>query len=48
LALRKEILRRRGIIAEARVRPPGIAMPAALSAALDAHLAAVSLPKLLP
>lgn len=46
LALRKEILRRRGIIAEACVRPPGAGMPAALSSALDAHLCAVSLPAL--
>ncbi len=44
LALRKEILRRRGVIAEAQVRAPGLAMPAALHPALDAHLAAVTVP----
>ncbi len=45
LALRKEILRRRGLIAEAHVRAPGLAMPAALYPALDAHLAAVAMPR---
>lgn len=40
LALRKEILRRRGIIAESGVRPPGVPMPASLNKALDAHLSA--------
>jgi len=38
LAVRKEILRRRGVIADAAVRPPGVALPASLSVALDAHL----------
>ncbi len=38
LAIRKEILRRRGVIADAAVRPPGVAMPASLRVALDAHL----------
>lgn len=41
LALRKEILRRRGLIAESRVRPPGAAAPQSALQALDAHLAAV-------
>jgi 4-hydroxy-tetrahydrodipicolinate synthase len=44
LAIRKEILRRRGIIAEAHVRPPGLVMPDMLNAALDAHLSAMPLP----
>lgn len=44
LAVRKEILRRRGIIAEAGVRPPGLSFPADLTASLDAHLAAAPLP----
>ena len=44
LALRKEILRRRGAIREAQVRPPGASMPGAMAAALDAHLQAVELP----
>jgi 4-hydroxy-tetrahydrodipicolinate synthase len=43
LALRKEILRRRGAIREAQVRPPGASMPADLAAALEAHLQAVPL-----
>ncbi|GAC1472877.1 MAG: hypothetical protein PVSMB7_26070 [Chloroflexota bacterium] len=43
LALRKEILRRRGLIREAQVRPPGVAMPAAMHAVLDAHLQAVDI-----
>ena len=38
LAVRKEILGRRGLIREARVRPPGVGLPAATYAALDAHL----------
>ncbi|EMY34166.1 dihydrodipicolinate synthetase [Arthrobacter crystallopoietes BAB-32] len=41
LALRKEILKRRGIIAEALVRPPAPTLPAELSAMIDAHLDAV-------
>ncbi len=44
VAVRKEILRRRGIIAEACVRPPGWPLPAAIGAALDAHLSALTLP----
>lgn len=43
LALRKEILRHRGT-REALVRPPGATMPAALYAALDAHMQAVEIP----
>jgi len=41
LALRKEILRRRGIIAEASVRPPAPPLPGELDALIDAHLDAV-------
>ncbi len=44
VALRKEILRRRGVIATARVRAPGLPFPRELDAVLDAHLAAVDLP----
>jgi 4-hydroxy-tetrahydrodipicolinate synthase len=44
LAIRKEILRRRGALAEAGVRPPGAGLPPALHQALDAHLAAMPLP----
>jgi 4-hydroxy-tetrahydrodipicolinate synthase len=44
LALRKEILRRRGAIREAQVRPPGAPMPAAMAAVLDAHVRAVEIP----
>ena len=42
LALRKEILRRRGFIDEAGVRPPGAPMPESLYGSLDAHLSAVA------
>lgn len=45
VAVRKELLRRRGIIAEASVRRPGLAMPASLHAILDAQLAAMPFPK---
>jgi 4-hydroxy-tetrahydrodipicolinate synthase len=38
LAIRKEILRRRGLIETARVRPPGVALPDVVSRALDEHL----------
>ncbi|HEX6508517.1 MAG TPA: dihydrodipicolinate synthase family protein [Chloroflexota bacterium] len=48
LALRKEILRRRGAIREAAVRPPGVPMPPSLAPILDAHLAAVPLPSAVP
>jgi 4-hydroxy-tetrahydrodipicolinate synthase len=41
LALRKEILRRRGLITESAVRPPGVAMPESLVPALEAHLSAM-------
>jgi len=39
LAIRKELLRRRGLIADASVRPPGAALPESLLGVLDAHLA---------
>jgi len=39
LAIRKELLRRRGLIADASVRPPGAALPERLLGVLDAHLA---------
>jgi 4-hydroxy-tetrahydrodipicolinate synthase len=42
LAVRKEILRRRGVIASASVRPPGLALPDPVARALDEHLAAVA------
>jgi 4-hydroxy-tetrahydrodipicolinate synthase len=42
LAVRKEILRRRGIIDDAAIRRPGRPFPASLSSTLDAHLAAVA------
>ncbi|WP_219415084.1 dihydrodipicolinate synthase family protein [Pseudonocardia nigra] len=41
LALRKEILRRRGVLADAAVRPPAPAVPTPLLPLVDAHLAAV-------
>lgn len=41
LALRKEILKRRGIIGEALVRPPAPTLPAELADMIDAHLDAV-------
>ena len=41
LAVRKEALRRRGLIAESAARPPAAAFPASLSKQLDRHLAAV-------
>ena len=41
LAVRKEALRRRGLIVEASVRPPAAWFPASLSDQLDRHLAAV-------
>ena len=41
LAIRKETLRRRGLIADARVRAPGVGMPEALAPVLDAHLSAI-------
>lgn len=42
LALRKEVLRRRGVIAEAGVRPPAMPLPQLLVPLLDAHLAALA------
>jgi 4-hydroxy-tetrahydrodipicolinate synthase len=41
LALRKELLRRRGLIAEATVRPPGPVLPAWAVPLIDAHLVAL-------
>lgn len=41
MALRKELLRRRGALAHAGVRPPTPALPPELAVAIDAHLAAV-------
>jgi 4-hydroxy-tetrahydrodipicolinate synthase len=41
LAIRKELLRRRGVIACARVRRPALPLPAMLVPLLDKHLAAV-------
>lgn len=41
LAIRKECLRRRGLIAESAVRPPARSMPGALAPALAAHLQAL-------
>ena len=41
LAIRKELLRRRGVIACARVRRPALPLPATLVPILDNHLAAV-------
>lgn len=38
LALRKEVLRRRGIIAESLVRPPAKELPQHLASFIDAHL----------
>jgi 4-hydroxy-tetrahydrodipicolinate synthase len=39
LAIRKEVLRRRGVIASGRVRPPALSLPASLVPLLDQHLA---------
>ena len=41
LALRKEVLRRRGIISESIVRPPAPKLPPELADLIDAHLEAV-------
>lgn len=38
LAVRKEILRRRGLIETARLRPPGVGLPDVVARALDEHL----------
>jgi 4-hydroxy-tetrahydrodipicolinate synthase len=45
LAIRKEILRRRGLISGARVRPPGRSLPPSMLPVLDAHIRAISLPE---
>ena len=42
LALRKEILHRRGVLDEATIRRPGQTLPASLVPLLDQHLAALS------
>ncbi|PRC50159.1 dihydrodipicolinate synthase family protein, partial [Mycobacterium sp. ITM-2017-0098] len=39
LSIRKEVLRRRGVIACGRVRPPALSLPATLIPLLDQHLA---------
>lgn len=44
LAIRKEVLRRRGVIATGRVRQPARSLPAALVPLLDQHLAALPAP----
>ncbi|RYU15793.1 dihydrodipicolinate synthase family protein [Nocardioides iriomotensis] len=44
LALRKEILRRRGVLATGLVRPPAATLPPPLLPVLDAHLARLPLP----
>jgi len=41
LAVRKEVLHRRGLIAESAARPPAASFPPTLSEPLDRHLAAV-------
>jgi 4-hydroxy-tetrahydrodipicolinate synthase len=41
LAIRKELLRRRGVIACARVRPPATPLPASLVPLLEQHLSSV-------
>lgn len=41
LAIRKELLRRRGVIACARVRPPATPLPASLIPLLEQHLSSV-------
>ncbi|GAB3520726.1 dihydrodipicolinate synthase family protein [Arthrobacter monumenti] len=42
LALRKEVLRRRGVIADALVRPPAQTLPEPLAALIDDHLKAIT------
>jgi 4-hydroxy-tetrahydrodipicolinate synthase len=39
LAIRKELLRRRGVMASGRVRPPALTLPDALIPLLEKHLA---------
>ena len=48
LALRKELLRRRGALSHATVRPPAAALPEGLAALVDAHLAAARDPRFRP
>lgn len=45
LSLRKEILRRRGVLGTGRVRPPAATVPPALLPVLDQHLATVPVPR---
>jgi 4-hydroxy-tetrahydrodipicolinate synthase len=45
MAIRKEVLRRRGVIACADIRPPGAKLDAATIAALDRVLAWTHRPK---
>jgi 4-hydroxy-tetrahydrodipicolinate synthase len=45
MAIRKEVLRRRGVLACADIRPPGAKLDAATVAALDRVLAWTHLPK---
>ena len=42
LAIRKEVLRRRGVIASGRVRRPARSLPATLVPLLEQHLVSVS------
>jgi 4-hydroxy-tetrahydrodipicolinate synthase len=44
LALRKEVIRRRGLILDAGVRPPAIGLPEELLPQLEGHLAALGRP----
>lgn len=46
LAIRKEILRRRRLIASAKVRPPGQSLSSSMLTVLDAHMRAVSVAKI--
>ena len=39
LSIRKELLRRRGVIASGRVRPPALTLPDSLIPLLEMHLA---------
>jgi 4-hydroxy-tetrahydrodipicolinate synthase len=41
LSLRKELLRRRGLLADGSVRPPAVSLPPWATAALDHHLQAL-------
>jgi 4-hydroxy-tetrahydrodipicolinate synthase len=44
LGIRKEVLRRRGLIAESAVRPPAVSMPESLRDQLGRHLDTVPVP----